>query len=392
MKKIILLRFLITLTLASIFGCTTPYAYQANEFEDLVVIEANITNELKNQQIKISRTYTLEESAPRFESQAEVYITDDIGNKYDFQENNQTYTSINQFQATADRSYQLHVRTKDGHSYISTTEKMPTQTEIENLQATAVTKNGELGVEITVNSTDPTNSSKYYRYEYEETYKVIAPYWYAKKAVVVNGAIELVDRVEEARVCYLNQSSKELLLTNTSKLSEDKVVNFPVRFIDSKDVIIRNRYSILVKQYVQNLAAQTFYETLNEISNSGSILSQTQPGFFYGNLTSVDNPNEKVIGFFNVSSVSTKRLFFNFKDILPGKEQPEYQYNCPAVIPEEEAYRYIFDLTSSTAIELVRSGTKSYYPTQDTPIILYDIQCGDCTSFASNIKPSFWID
>ena len=91
--------------------------------------------------------------------------------------------------------------------------------------------------------------------------------------------------------------------------------------------MIRNRYSILVKQYVQSLAAHTYYETLKEISDNGSILSQTQPGFFRGNISSVDNPREKVIGFFEVSSYSEKRIFFNFSDLFPKTPAPEYKRN-----------------------------------------------------------------
>ncbi|KFF07042.1 DUF4249 domain-containing protein [Flavobacterium reichenbachii] len=392
MKKIFLYKFLSIIFAVLAFGCTTPYNYQTQEFEDLLVVEATITNQLKFQEIKISRTYTLEESTPKVETGAAVYITDNLGDRYDFQEKNGTYVSLNQFQASSGRAYQLHVLTKDGKTYISTAEKLPQQTQIDHLEATAITKNDELGVEITVNSSDPTNMSKYYRYEYEETYQVIASKWYAKKAVVVNGKIQLVDRVEEARTCYSYQTSNELLLTNTSKLSEDKVVNFPVRFIDSKNKIIRNRYSILVKQYVQNLAAQTFYETLKQISNSGNILSQTQPGFFSGNLKSVDNPGEKIIGFFNVSTYSEKRIFFNFRDLFPKEFTPEYQYDCPYPIPEASVDQYVFSFSSNVAVELLKSGTRVYYPTETPDFILYDIQCGDCTSFSSNIKPSFWID
>jgi hypothetical protein len=408
MKKIFLYRFLITIILASVFGCTTPYTYQTNGFEDAIVIEATITNQYKNQEIKLSRTYKLEEKTPTFESKAVVYVTDDSGNKYDFQENGALYVSLTQFQASPDRSYQLHVRTKDGRSYISTTEKLPQQTQIDKLESKAVTKNGVLGVEITVNSTDPNNNSKYYRYEYEETYKVVAPKWYYQKAVPVlfapgsnpKGRVVLEDRTTEARICYLNQKSNDLILTNTNQLSEDKVTDFPVRFISSNDPIIRNRYSILVKQYVQSLAAHTFSETLKEISNTGSILSQTQPGFFYGNIQAVDNPGEKVIGFFEVSSYSEKRLFFNFTEILPGQSIPEYQYNCPAPIPESEAdnYLYTYCFGQSPAcqgnliLDLLSSGTKTYFPDESGAYILYPIECGDCTSFSSNIKPSFWID
>ncbi|MFH7016609.1 DUF4249 domain-containing protein [Flavobacterium sp. FlaQc-47] len=410
MKKIFLIRFLITIILVSVLGCTTPYSYQTNAYEDVIVIEATITNESKNQEVKISRSYKLEENKSKFETEAVVYVTDDLGNKYEFDESDESYKSVNTFQANTDRQYQLHVLTKDGRSYVSSTETLPQQTQIESLNATAITKNGQLGVEITVNSTDPTNKSKYYRYEYEETYKVVAPKWFNEKAVVQlfapgsspKGKVNFVPRTEEARICYLSQKSSELLLTSTNDLSEDKVINFPVRFLSSTDPIIRNRYSILVKQYVQSLAANTFYTTLKELSNTGSLLSQTQPGFFYGNIQSVDNPGEKVIGYFGVSSYSEKRLFFNFTDLLPGQPSPEYQYDCPVSIPESEIKDYLFkycfskvnpDCQGDLILDLLQTGLKSYFPTEDpTGYLLYPIECGDCTSFSSNIKPSFWID
>ncbi|WP_414000204.1 DUF4249 domain-containing protein [Flavobacterium sp. W1B] len=408
MKKILLYRFLLIILLASAFSCTTPYNYQSNGFEDIIVIEATITNENKYQEIKLSRTYTLEESSQKFETEAVVYVTDNTGNKYEFDEGEESYISINKFQASHDREYQLHILTKDGKSYLSRTEKLTTQNPIENLQARAVNKEGVTGVEITVNSFDPTNTSKYYRYEYEETYKVIAPLWSPEKAVAVffspgsnpKGKIIIEERTTEARVCYLNEVSTDLILTNTNKLSEDKVIDFPVRFISSKNPIIRNRYSILVKQYVQSLAAHTFYETLKKISSDGSILSQTQPGFFYGNIKSVDNPREKVIGFFDVSSYSEKRLFFNFSDILPDIQRPNYQYECPAIDPENPVnpflYNYCFSPTPSCQGNLILDFIQnrdmvlvSYIGTKYT---LFPIECGDCTSFSSNIKPTFWID
>lgn len=413
MKKIFLYRFLITTIFIAVFGCTTPYNYQSSSaYEDVIVIESTITNQNKTHEVKVTRAYKLDEKSPTFETGAVVFVTDNIGNKYDFKQNTDKYTSVNTFQVAPDRQYQLHVKTKDGRSYISTTEKLPQQTEISSVEANKVTKNNQLGVEITVNSTDPTNNSHYYRYEYEETYKIVAPKYSPIKAVPVYfaagsyppGKVVLEERTENVRICYSNQNSNELLLTSTSDLSEDKVSNFPVRFIASTDPIIRNRYSILVKQYVQSLAAHTFFETLQEISKSGSILSQTQPGFFYGNIKAVDNPGEKVIGYFDVSSYSEKRLFFNFTDVLNGEPIPKYPYTCPSEFAtEDEAKEYIFsycfnknpafECQGELILEFLSSGFKVYFPTEfPTSYILYPIECGDCTSYSSNVKPPFWIE
>ncbi|KAF2507851.1 DUF4249 domain-containing protein [Flavobacterium zhairuonense] len=412
MKKIFLVRFLITTLFLSVLGCTTPYEYQSSSaYEDVIVIEATITNQNKTQEVKVTRAYKLDEKMPTFEANATVFVSDNLGNKYEFKQNAENYTSVAPFQAAPDRQYQLHVHTKDGRDYVSSTEKLPQQTNIESLEAIAKTKNNQLGIEITVNSTDPTNSSHYYRYEYDETYKVVAPKWYPQKAVPVffaagsnpPGKVVFEDRTYEARICYLSQKSNELILTSTSDLSEDKVINFPVRFIPSTDPIIRNRYSILVKQYVQSLPAHTFFATLKEISNIGSILSQTQPGFFYGNIQSVANPKEKVIGYFDVSSYSEKRLFFNFTDLLNGQPFPNYQYDCPAPIPDYALDEYVFSYCFSqnplahcqgeVILNLLANGTRVFYPTESpTSYILYPIECGDCTSFSSNVKPPFWID
>jgi hypothetical protein len=72
------------------------------------------------------------------------------------------------------------------------------------------------------------------------------------------------------------ENSNEIIQTSTVGLSEDRV-NFPVR-ISNKNPIIMHRYSILVRQYVQTLAAHTFYKTLKQLSGM-AVSCRNQPGF-----------------------------------------------------------------------------------------------------------------
>src|SRR5690606_5351791 len=105
----------------------------------------------------------------------------------------------------------------------------------------------------------------------------------------------------EAETCYNTIASDQILVATTRDQSEDRVQNFPVRFIAATNDIIKHRYSINVKQYVQTFEAYTFYKTLSQMSgNNGNILSQNQPGFFSGNIFSDSDPEEKIIGFFEV--------------------------------------------------------------------------------------------
>ncbi|WP_300569915.1 DUF4249 domain-containing protein [Flavobacterium sp.] len=420
MNQSILNKIFLSLLLSlSIISCTEPYALQTNTFEEAIVVEATITNELKNQEVKISRTYILEENGPTFETGALVYVTDNMGNQYNFDENNQKYVSTTPFQVTPNVEYQLHITTSDGKSYLSKTQQLTTVNQVE-INASAINKDGVRGVQIAANSSDPTNTSKYYRYEYEETSKVTAPQWSEYKAVILptpricetpefggfdSIGLELKTGAEvNTKVCYTTKNSTDIILTSTNTLTEDNVVDFPIRFISNKDYTIAERYTILVKQYIQSLESYTYYKTLKEITQAGgSLLSHNQPGFLYGNIKSVNNPNEKVVGFFDVASVSSKRIFFNFDDIFPGEDLPDYFDPCMILTfnsndfgtPDPRPHAEFPCGNGGEGTDLrnrIKNKLLLYYARSLPLYSMSKPMCGDCTLFSSNIKPSFWID
>ena len=391
------------LLLIMLFGCTEPYLLQTSNFEEALVVEATITNEFKKQQIKISKTYRLEENGPVFVENADVTVEDDLGNVYQFIEGDEIYESENEFEAITGRKYKLTIVT-NGKVYTSTQETLSKVNPIENVEVRDLTISGVRGAEIKVKSFDPTNSSKFYRYEFEETYKVIAPKWVPYTVTVDPITKDLIytPRTYEARTCYSTVKSNELLLHSTTNLSEDRV-DFMVRFIPVVNPIIMHRYSILVKQYIQNLESYTYYNTLKTISGSDGILSQNQPGFFSGNITCTSNPNEKVVGFFDVSSVSSQRIFFNFEDVFPDTLQPDYFVDCwdnclePIEFWCPGTYNYCFGLNpinmcSGNVVETFLNMTPQrelYYSGVNT-VRLVPQQCGDCTFISSNVVPPFW--
>lgn len=392
----------------TITSCTEQYVFQNTDFESALVVEGTITNELKNQTIRVSQVYQLEETGPKFETGANVFITDDQGNEYQFEQKDTVYESVSAFKAEAGRKYQLKIRTKEGKNYTSDEQTLTTETKIDNVTSTVENINGERGVQINVNSYDPTNTSKYYRYEYTETYKIIAPKWDSRKAIVITipaippnpdedfpgspggEAIVVIPRTYESQTCFSTKKSDKIILTTTNNISEDRV-HFPVRFISNQNYIISHRYTIFIKQYIQNLAAHTYYKTLRDLSTSESILSPKQPGFFYGNIKSVENPSEKVIGFFEVSSVSSERIYFNYSDLFPNEPLPPY-YESDCEIKEFKNCDGDPPCKGPVLRSVIRTNSLVHYSSNSTFFYMVNPPCGDCTTFSSNIVPPFWIE
>lgn len=382
----------ILLTLLTILfcGCTETFPLVTNTYEEIVVIEATLTNEIKTQEIKITKTSKFEDEDVAVESGAKVIVKDDQNNEYLFVEDSGVYKSQVAFQAVPDRKYTLEVTTKDGKIYQSSAQTLTTVNPIQSVvPALAVNKNNETGVQINVNTYDPAKSSNYYRYEYEETFKVVAPKWNLLKIITTGPqSVELINNDPNTRICYSNQKSTDIILVNTNNQAEDRV-NLPIRFINENDYIIGHRYSILVKQYIENFEAYTFHKTMRDMSSSSSILNPKQPGVLAGNIRCINDSATKVIGFFDVSSYSETRIFFNYTDFFPGKPVP-YFNSC-----DDIPFNFCFggeDCEGETMIYNINKNLMTYVSGGGRNYTLVDVACGDCTSFSSNIKPSFWTE
>lgn len=382
-------------------GCVEPYEIKNTDFNSYIVIEATMTDEHKTQQVLISRTFPLDTVQTNPERNAVVVLTDSNGSSYAFSEAAAgRYVSNASFAAVAGQSYTLSVQTSDGKRYVSETAVMPPAIEIEEVYAAREVKDGiEEGIFVYVDSYDPSGNSKYYRYEYEETYKITAPFFTPVDAYVVaplpEPQVALRPRQQEERICYNTLRSNTILQTKTTELNEDRVTRFPVRFISRESAVLRDRYSILVKQYVQTREAHEYYTTLAALSGSESLFNQIQTGFLEGNLRSEDNSEENVIGYFQLSSVSEKRIFFNYTDFFQGERLPEYFIDC------EFLYAPLLTLGgSSPLIDGIETRTIKYYDDYDSsnplnltdygPYVMVPVGCGDCTALGSNLIPDFW--
>ncbi|GAA0729394.1 hypothetical protein GCM10009430_39530 [Aquimarina litoralis] len=385
-----------------LYGCTEPFIADDLFTEDLLVVNATISDQVRKQEVILSRTIGFEADTPVFETGATILIKEDSLTEYTFEEIEPgVYKSIQDFGVNEGKEYELSITTQNGMIYKSEKVIAPGPTSIENVYAKrTINDEGVEGIGIFLNSFDPLGNSMYYRYDFEETYQIITPLWIATDLIATVQGNEVIfdtaSRPEEEQVCYKTQRSNRISLVNTSGLIEDRIEDQMVNFIPADDIRVENRYSILVKQYVQTLSSHSFYNTLNEFSSSENIFSQIQPGFITGNIKSVNNPDEKVVGFFDVSSLAEERIFFNRKDFLEGL--PKFEYDCEEFIPERGRLESVNEFRIRIAT-LIRNNrlrvlrfTPIINPDGEPNIVFVPRLCGDCTILGKPEPPDFWIE
>ena len=430
-----LLHIKITLILAMLlcYSCVEELdLIQETSFESVLVIEATITDQFDFQEVRLTRSYALDATGSLEESNANVKVLGDDGSIYDFQQNSEgVYKSTVQFSAQQNVNYHLKVTTNGGNQYKSSMMQLTSVIPISNLYVErGFNENEDEGVSIFVATEDALETSKFYRYEYEETYKVIAPLYSPLEVILTGNEFPIPDaivtesmstnynalldylvedvrlREEQEQICYNTVKSNHIIITSTADLIEDDLEQFRIRFINRNNFIISHRYSILVRQFIQSELAYFFYKTLKSFSEEENLFSEVQTGFIEGNITSVNSQNNKVIGFFEVTSLSERRIFFSYEDLFLDDVIPSYYVNCddyftPSLYdPDQIDPGHANQYRSSPLVDAINEGFKFYDLNEDDnelpwpfrPYILVLEPCGDCTVLGNNNVPDFWVE
>ncbi|MDH5382682.1 MAG: DUF4249 domain-containing protein, partial [Cyclobacteriaceae bacterium] len=226
---------------------------------------------------------------------------------------------------------------------------------------------------------------KFFRYEWEGTYKIITPYnsFYDFDYQTNN----YFYRTDPVNICYSTDYSNNLIVGNSLNNEFGKIVELPILFIPGESYKIRTRYSMLVKQYSITQGAYTFYKKLKESNETGGFLFDKQLGSIIGNIVNKQDLSEPVLGFFEVSSVSEQRRFFNLRDLDSRIGIPPFKYKCDfneVINTSNDSISYYLNRDRSLNIINIAFMT--------TPAMLMNKECTNCSWYATTTKPDFWID
>jgi hypothetical protein len=370
-------------------ACVDPYPIEDSIAPDMLVVEGVLSSQLKKHQIFLSRATALNSKQTLPEQWASVTIKDDNGSTISLTESAPGIYETPEFAASAGRSYTLHINTYTGKKYSSKEVPFTDGPGIGDVYAKYIDNpNGPgKGIQVYVDSETNTTGSYYYRWNYIETYEVHAPFpsnW------IWTGGTNLEFRIDGIDTCFVTDTLRNIMLLTTKDFAQTKIEAFPLRFIDDQQHILRYKYSILVQQFSLSKDSYDYWENQRLLSEAQGSLSDLQPGSVKGNMFSVDDPDEEVIGYFDVGKVSEKRIFFSaitfYKD---GMKMPRpFRNYCfeiqPVLLMQHELPERMPALSATMNIWEVAGMSPNILVT------LYSKTCTDCRDQGPTQRPDFW--
>jgi hypothetical protein len=372
-RQILFVTFILLIT-----GCVSQFIPKTTEDKDMLVVEGLITDQKGPYTLKLSRPFHLGISnVARPLIGCDVTVSDDLGQTFSFTETAPgTYISDSaNFQGAIGRFYTLHVNTtavNNNLNYESIPVELKPVPAIDSIyfekRTFAVGAGGgpsEEGCQIFLNTHDPDNKCKFYRWEYSETWEFRLPY------------------PTPNSLCWLSSNSDVINIKNTSIIEQDRVDRYPLALVSNTTDRLREKYSILVNQYSLNEDEYLYWEKLQNISELVGGLYDIIPSEIPSNVFCIDDPNQKVLGYFSVSARSSKRIYI--KDHFAGVLTPYTNDACIADTIFGQVNGPIAWLNVNVWVLIVHTvPPPSYRVTTRTK------GCYDCTVRGTNIKPVYW--
>ena len=372
-------------------ACVKPYnppAITANG--SYLVVEGVVNAGLDSTTITLSRTVNVSgTTTANAVLQASVAIVSDQNVSFPLTETtNGNYVSPG-LNLDVTRQYHLSIKTSNNEQYQSDPVPVVITPPIDSVGFNIVNTPAATGIQIYASAHDATNTLKYYRWDYSETWEFHSKYG---SGYITNGDTILQRTyAQDVGTCYASDVSSNIVLGSTAKLSQDVLYQTPITFIASTSEKIEAGYSILLHQYALTAGAYNFWVGLKTNTEQLGSIFDAQPSQLAGNIHCITHPSEPFIGYVSACAVSSKRIFISNSQVPAWA--PTYPYTCQQ---DTEYYVDPHDGQNDVKINLVPLSS-TLIPTSalgDTHnpygYMASTLECVDCTIRGSKTPPPFW--
>ena len=180
----------------------------------------------------------------------------------------------------------------------------------------------------------------------------------------------------ERRYCFSEAVSNDVCVANTERLSENLISKYVLKQIANTDTRANGLYAITATQKALDKEAYQYWETLKKNMGETGGLFSAQPSEYRGNIRSLTNADEIVLGYTSVSTTHTVRQFIDWKS------EQLFKTDCDYIILDGDILLYHY----------YSLGYRPVFRVEDVGMFWSQLKCVDCRSYSNSTKPGFWPD
>ena len=325
-------------------SCRKPYEPPTTSASNsFLVVEGVINAGTDPTFIKLSRTVKIADKVvANPETGAVLTVESDQNTSYPLTEINKgDYTSPG-LNLDNNHKYRLRIKTANNKQYLSDYVEVLNSPPIDSISYDIKGALTVPGVNVYVSTHDPSNKLVYYRWDYRETWMITSyyPSYFKSNGDTVLGRNQLTDNITD---CWQNDTSSTIILGSSAKLSRNVIYEQPVISIPSNSEKVGSKYSILVRQYALSVDAYNFYVNIKKNNEQLGSIFDALPSDIQGNIHSVSNPNEQVIGYISIGSTTSKRIFIDNRNLPRWRKDTSYYAGCRLAFgPKNPCCYYVF--------------------------------------------------
>jgi hypothetical protein len=389
--------------------CIDPYNPILKGYGSLLVVEGLITDENTSYTVRLSKTMQESGEKQHTVSDATIFITSENGSSnYLLSKGDGIYkTDSISFKGKIGETYILHIITSEGSEYISEPCQMQPVPEIDSIyyaKDQEMINNGtesQSGIMIYLDSKAGENN-QYLRWAFEETWKFKVPYPKKFDFDMADSAITAVLNVKE--YCWKSRKSDQINIHSIYAGQSNRIEKQPIFFVASdKSNRLLLQYHILISQYSISKKEYDFWNNMKQVNESGGDIFAKQPFTVVSNIYNINNPEERVLGYFQVSAVKQKGKYISFIDIV-GMNLPYFHYPCERIEMAPKDYPWpkpplaipltwddIYSMFTSEGYYFVEP--KFVPGTSELDKLVFAMpECANCEISGTMTKPDFWKD
>ena len=336
-----MLKRLIYLLLLLPMSCIDPYQVDVPEGQQLLTVEGLIHTGLGPHSITLTRSDTygsVFEGLVRPVTGATVVVRDNEGQIIflsEGQEARGSYFTPLGFRAESGKSYTLQIQTADGKVYTSLPEQVESAPEIEDISIKTVTVpvEGETsprsGVQLISEINDPADQNNFYFWRLSPIVYVLET---RPDLFTPRPTPESPGRDPQPKPCCAICFRTETTGNQSLFIAQDDSFNglttrIPAGFIEDDGLRFVNTLRVDLNQYAISQEAYRFLRLVKQQAEISGSIFDPPPATIRGNMISLDNPEEVVLGYFIVAGESSKRIYIDKSDLT-------FQQNA-AIIPDD---------------------------------------------------------